>query len=251
MPESPRFLVEHGRHAEAEAMLHRIEAAYKRALPRIAEGAGAMTATGKAGIRDLWSRSLRRRTCTIWAVNFAMTFSYYGIFIWLPTLLATSGYQMAQISQLLFLMGLSQVPGKFLSAYMVERAGRRPTIVLFCALYAVTAFFLGQASEPGAVMLWGCLLSFVNSVVFSSVLAFTAESYPTYARSTGAGLASAFGRLGGVFGPLFIGSLLGPLQGDYGPIFIGFAAAMLIGAFAVAWLGEETRGRTLEEIARA
>ena len=57
---------------------------------------GAIT-TGKAAavrtrLAELWAPALRRRTAALWLVWFCVNFSYYGAFIWLPTILVASGF---------------------------------------------------------------------------------------------------------------------------------------------------------------
>ncbi|HJZ10540.1 MAG TPA: MFS transporter, partial [Acidobacteriota bacterium] len=69
--------------------------------------------------------------------------------------------------------------------------------------------------------------------------------YPTPMRATGAGTAAAVGRTGGILAPLVVGSLL---QFGQPVVFAQFATVVLLGAVAVAFLGEETKQRSLEQI---
>jgi putative MFS transporter len=84
--------------------------------------------------------------------------------------------------------------------------------------------------------------------MWSCLYAYTPELYPTRARSTGAGLASAFGRVGAITGPIVVGYIIGAV-GNVGVFTLG-AASFAVAAFIVLTLGVETRGRTLEEIVR-
>ncbi len=251
LPESPRFLQERGRHAEANEMVRRIEAGYSRDLPPWQHD-GAASPEPTAGVRfgELWSKSLRRRTICIWGVSFALVFAYYGIFTWLPALMVAAGYPMSQAFLLMVMLGISQFPGKALAAYLTDHVGRKWVIVTFCILFAIAAYFLGLAVDANAILFWGCLLSFINAVIWGPVLTYTVELYPTRARATGAGATAAFSRLGGILGPIMVGFLLVVFAGDRATIFAVFAAAMIVGAMFVAVLGEETRGKTLEQIAR-
>nr|WP_207955997.1 MFS transporter [Rubrobacter marinus] len=74
------------------------------------------------------------------------------------------------------------------------------------------------------------------------------ELYPTAARGSGAGWAAGVGRIGGIVGPYLVGLMLG--GGTFGPgaVFVVFAAVLLVIALDVLVLGEETMGRTLDEI---
>jgi prepilin signal peptidase PulO-like enzyme (type II secretory pathway) len=84
---------------------------------------------------------------------------------------------------------------------------------------------------------------------FASVLyAYTPEIYPTCARATGAGCASAVGRLGALIGPHTVGIIL-PRVGQTGVFALG-AGSFVLAAVAIAVLGIETKGKTLEVISR-
>jgi putative MFS transporter len=101
-------------------------------------------------------------------------------------------------------------------------------------------------------------VSFFNLGAWGVTYGYTPELYPTRLRGTGTGSAAAFGRIGGILAPLAVGWLLvpgraaasGAAAGDGGftAVFAMFAAVLVAGASAVLLLGEETRGRTLEEI---
>ncbi len=84
--------------------------------------------------------------------------------------------------------------------------------------------------------------------MWSCLYAYTPELYPTRARSTAAGMASAFGRVGAISGPIVVGYIIGAV-GDAGVFTLG-AASFAAAALIVMVLGIETRGRTLEEIVR-
>ncbi|MNW16234.1 putative niacin/nicotinamide transporter NaiP [compost metagenome] len=75
--------------------------------------------------------------------------------------------------------------------------------------------------------------------------AYTPELYPTAIRSTGAGLATSFGRIGGILAPLLVGVLVGKSVG-ISSIFMLFFVTIVIGALAVLLLGKETKGIELD-----
>jgi MFS transporter, putative metabolite:H+ symporter len=82
---------------------------------------------------------------------------------------------------------------------------------------------------------------------YAGVHAYTAELFPTAARTTGAGLASAIGRIGAIVSPIAV-SYIYPRSGFAG-VFGMTTAILLAGALAVLLMGVPTRGRSLEEIA--
>jgi putative MFS transporter len=73
------------------------------------------------------------------------------------------------------------------------------------------------------------------------------EIYPTRMRALGAGIASAWLRIGAIAGPTLVGWILG--AADLGGVFLMFAIAGVIGGLVVMIFAIETRGRILEELA--
>ena len=253
LPESPRYLLRRGRHTEA-----REAAAYfgvtvggsdirDEPAPTIDEPSGGV------GLRALWSGSYARRTAMLWVLWFGMVFSYYGIFTWLPQILVSSGYDLVRSFEFVLLITLAQVPGYFSAAYLVERWGRKPTLVAYLLGCAAAALIfglrgLGADASGTELVLWGSLVSFFNLGAWGVVYGYTPELYPTVNRASGAGWAAGVGRIGGIVGPYLVGVMLGDTGAGVVTVFIMFAAVLLVIAANVLFLGEETQGRTLDEI---
>ncbi|NMP21279.1 MFS transporter, partial [Sulfobacillus harzensis] len=82
---------------------------------------------------------------------------------------------------------------------------------------------------------------------WGTTYAYTTEQYPTMARGTGAGWAMGIGRIGGIVGPTVVGALLAS-HDTVSSVFWMFTIVLIVVAVAVAWLGRETRGRTMADI---
>ena len=95
------------------------------------------------------------------------------------------------------------------------------------------------------LLIFGALLSFFNLGAWGALYAYSPEQYPTSIRATGSGTAAAVGRIGGIFGPLLVGSMLAAGYG-FGIIFGIFCGAIVIGVLAVVFLGTETKQLELE-----
>ena len=255
LPESPRFLLTKGRAVEAEEVISMVERSSGISRPKdapkaaLAEDAGRPAESAMQGFAELWSRPYLRRTVMLWVLWFTIVYSYYGIFTWLPTLLSESGRGLTSSFLYVLIITLAQIPGYFSAAYLVDKAGRKWTLAPYLFLTAVGAFFFRNAGTESAILFWGCFMSFFNLGAWGVVYTYTPEMYPTRARATGAGWAAAFGRFGGVLAPLAVGQMLKGWGAGYESIFLMFAAVLLVGAINVVLLGEETKGRRLEEIA--
>lgn len=198
----------------------------------------------KKRITTVWSPEYRRSTIMLWILWFTVVFSYYGMFLWLPTVMVLKGFSLVKSFEYVLIMTLAQLPGYFTAAYFIEKFGRKFVLVIYMLFTAVSAAWFGNATTEGMLMAAGICLSFFNLGAWGGMYAYTPELYPTTIRSTGAGLATSFGRIGGIIAPLLVGVLVGKSIA-IGSIFMLFFVTIIIGALAVLFLGKETKGTEL------
>jgi len=240
LPESVRFLERHGRDDEAEASVRVFESASGvEAVPSVA----ASPRPPRTG-DSIWSPGLRRRTGALWVVWFCINLSYYGAFIWLPSLLFADGFTLVKSFEYTLIITLAQVPGYAAAAWLIEAWGRRATLASFLAGSAVAAGLFGFSHSPATVIAFGCLLSFFNLGAWGALYAVGPELYPTGLRGTGTGAAAAFGRLASIAAPLLVPVLLGwekarDLAGTHPLVFGVFAVAFVLAAAAALVLPEQ------------
>jgi putative MFS transporter len=247
LPESPRYLAERGRAAEADAVVRRVERAGGGALLTL-EKAVPPARVGRSRLADLFRPEYRRRTAMLWILWFGIVFTYYGIFLYVPTLLVARGLSEVRSNEFFFLSTIAQVPGYFSAAWLVERWGRKPTLVTYLLGSAAAAFLFGNSGTGTDTFIYAALLSFFNLGAWGVLYSYSPELYPTSIRATGAGVAAAVGRIGGIIGP-FLTPVLVPVIGQTG-IFAMFMALLVLTAITAFVLAEETRGRSLEEISQ-
>jgi len=248
LPESPRYLAARGMLNEADAVVRTVEREGGAALITVARLVAPPPAP-KVGLGDLWAPAFARRTLMLWILWFGIVFTYYGIFLWAPTILAARGMTVQRSNEFFFLSTLAQVPGYFSAAWLVERWGRKPTLVTYLIGTAISAFFFGNAGTDVAAFIWISLLSFFNLGAWGVIYTLSPEMYPTSIRATGAGAAASIGRIGGIIGP-FLTPVLVPIWGQTG-VFVLFMMLLLVTALNVFVLAEETKGRSLEELGEA
>ncbi|HFK1516821.1 TPA: MFS transporter [Bacillus cereus] len=195
-------------------------------------------------IKSVWSGEYRKATIMLWILWFSVVFSYYGMFLWLPSVMVLKGFSLIKSFQYVLIMTLAQLPGYFTAAWFIERLGRKFVLVTYLIGTACSAYLFGVAESLTVLIVAGMLLSFFNLGAWGALYAYTPEQYPTVIRGTGAGMAAAFGRIGGILGPLLVGYLVA-LQASLSLIFTIFCGSILIGVFAVIILGQETKQREL------
>ncbi|QWG30773.1 MFS transporter [Bacillus mycoides] len=195
-------------------------------------------------IKSVWSGEYRKATIMLWILWFCVVFSYYGMFLWLPSVMVLKGFSLIKSFQYVLIMTLAQLPGYFTAAWFIERLGRKFVLVTYLIGTACSAYVFGIADSLTALIVAGMLLSFFNLGAWGALYAYTPEQYPTTIRGTGAGMAAAFGRIGGILGPLLVGYLVAS-QASLSLMFTIFCGSILIGALAVVILGQETKQREL------
>ncbi|TWT24677.1 MFS transporter [Planomicrobium sp. CPCC 101110] len=196
-------------------------------------------------IKSVWSKKYRRPTLMLWIVWFTVVFSYYGMFLWLPSVMVLKGFSLIQSFQYVLIMTLAQLPGYFSAAWLIERMGRKFVLVTYLFGTAASALAFGNADAIATLIVAGAFLSFFNLGAWGALYAYSPEQYPTVIRGTGTGMAASFGRIGGILGPLLVGSLLAA-DYDISLIFAIFCGSVIIGALAVAFLGKETKQLELD-----
>jgi putative MFS transporter len=248
LPESARWLARRGRFAEADAVVRSFEdaagvtAVTAGEVPADEAPAAAQSARERLGA--LWSAEFRVRTACLWLVWFCVNFSYYGAFIWIPSILVSQGYDLVRSFGFTLIITLAQLPGYAVAAWLIEVWGRRLTLSVFLAGSAISAILFGTAAVEWTVIATGMALSFFNLGAWGALYAVTPEMYPTSLRATGSGWAAGVGRLASIVAPLTVPLLL--VAGGAPLLFVVFAAFFAIAAGA-AWGLLDRRGRALDD----
>ncbi|MDN5325436.1 MAG: transporter, putative metabolite:H+ symporter [Moorella sp. (in: firmicutes)] len=252
LPESPRYLEKIGKESEARAIVESIERSCGVDPGKVATSPAAATAetSVKATFADLWSSRYARRTLCLWILWFGINFSYYGIVTWLPSLMVGKGFAIIKSFEYVLIMTLGQVPGYFSAAYLVEKIGRKATLVSYLILSGVAAYMFSLSTTTSQIIWWGLAVYFFNLGAWGVLYAYTPEMYPTAIRATGSGWASFCGRIGAILAPVIVGQMI-VVMGQakaYPLIFVLFTAVFVITALGMLALGIETKGKTLEEL---
>src|SRR5699024_3742487 len=179
LPESVRFLEATDRHDEAEIIAADSEAPARHEGHELSPDAPPAEVDADAGESSIWSPRMRARTAALWVIWFCINLSYYGAFIWIPSLLVADGFTLVRSFTFTLIITLAQLPGYAAAAWLIEVWGRRVTLAVFLVGSAISAGAFGMAETEITIIIAGCFLSFFNLGAWGALYAIGPELYPT------------------------------------------------------------------------
>ena len=247
IPESPRFLLAHGREAEAKAVMQR----YGATIVVDDDTELAVEERVEPRFVALLQRPFRNLTAMVVLLGLGIGLVYFGFQLWIPSNLRELGFGEVTADRILRDAALIGFPLNFLVAYLYGFWSSRKTIVLLSALTAgaLMGFVIaGDAVADDRTLLYALLIVPIWGIssLTAILAAYSAEIYPTRIRSRGAGLAAGASKAGGV---LVIGVVVLAVTPPTiaGTALMG-AVPMALAALAALFFGVETRKRRLEDI---
>lgn len=255
--ESPRWLEQVGRVAEAGQVCDAIEAqvrastgqplAEPRKLPHPVVPDPANARRSFLGqLAQLLKPRYLGTTLVVWVFWMAVIFCYYAFLVWIPSLLVAKGFTVTKRFSFTILIYLAQIPGYYTAAYLNDRIGRKYTILAYMLVSCLAALGLAFAAGDTQIVACSMLLSFGINGVVAGQYTYTAEIYPTSIRATGMGAASAMARIGSIASPTIVGAAY-PVLG-FGGVFVMITSVLLIGGLGILFFGKDMRGVALEGI---
>ncbi|KUO78277.1 MAG: arabinose ABC transporter permease [Desulfosporosinus sp. BRH_c37] len=255
VPESARWLESVGRYEDADRVVkemeERVQKSIQRDLPPIEVVAPAIGVIAKndskkdskRGFSELLTRQYAIRLIMSAVLMFTAMLAYYGLTMWLSTLLMAKGFSLTKSIVFVSLISLGGMPSFLLVPFLVEKIGRKWSVFVSMVLMAIFAYAYGSSTAVIYVIILGLIFQLFQVSMTTVLGIYVPELWPTHTRVTGTGVVYGVGRVGAIVGPLAMGFIM---QG-YGPmeVFMFSSVVLLVGAFVVMILGPETKGKVM------
>jgi putative MFS transporter len=252
LPESPRWLAQHGRLEAADAIMRdmeaRVTAETGRPLPAPEMLESEAKQAAKTGVwMEMWSPQYRGRTTMLVVYNLFQTIGYYGFASWVPTFLIQQGIEVTRSLQYTFIIAIANPIGPLVGVWFADRIERKWQIAWAALVIAALGLLFSQQRTAVGVIGLGILLTLANNWLSFSFHAYQAELYPTRIRASAVGFVYSWSR----FSTIFSGFIIAFFLDRYGTtgVFSFIAAAMVVVFGVVGAFGPATTRRRLEAIA--
>jgi MFS family permease len=264
LPESPRWLITHGRAAEAEAVVAGIEERFRRDGHELAPGPfprirlRARSHTPLSEVVSTLFHVHRQRTYVGLALMASQAFFYNAIFFTYALVLTDFyGVRADHVGWYILPFAAGNFLGPVFLGRLFDTIGRRPMIAFTYAmsgvLLAATGWLFAHdlVSVTTLTACWMVIFFFASSAASSAYLT-VSETFPLEIRALAIAIFYAIGTgVGGIAGPLLFGALI--QTGSRWSVFAGYllGAALMLGAavVAAAW-GVAAERKPLEAVAR-
>lgn len=249
LPESPRWLAQHGRLEEADRITSEME---RRVISetgqplRTPEVLADEVEDRQGSIMEIFHPPYRGRTIMMIVFNLLQSMGYYGFASWVPTLLLAQGINVTKSLQYTAAVALTAPVGPMLARLFADRIDRKWQVS--ASAFGIGAFGLlfSQQSMGPMIIAMGILVQISNTTLSYSFHAYQAEIYPTRIRARAVGFVYSWSR----FSTIFVGFIIAFFLRNFGTtgVFVFIASAMAVVVGVVVIFGPRTTGLRLEEI---
>ena len=248
LPESPRWLAQKGRLAEADRVMSKLEETVAKEFPLPLPAPQPQPMSSGQTFFEIWKAPYGKRTSMMIIFNVCQTVGFYGFANWVPTLLVKQGITLTTSLLYSSIIAISAPVGPLIGLVIGDKFERKSVIVATAAAIVVCGLAFSQVSSGMLLIAMGVGLTLASNIMSYSFHAYQTELFPTNIRSSAVGFVYSWSRFSAIFTSFLIAGVLRSF-GTIG-VFAFIAAAMLIVMAVIGLMGPRTRNLALEEISQ-
>ncbi|MFC7687349.1 MFS transporter [Ureibacillus sp. GCM10028918] len=191
----------------------------------------------KSSVRDLFKNKLGLSTMMFWLSCFCTFILMYSLNTWLPTLMMNAGYDLKSSLLFVAVLQIGAIIGTMIFGNLIQFLGFKRVLIPLYLVGATSLVLIGFSENIYIAYGLIALIGAASVGLQNMSNAYVAQYYSVEVRAAALGSTMAFGRIGSIVAPTYMGILLTfNLQPQFYFFAIGIAA--IFGAIAMSLIRE-------------
>ena len=200
----------------------------------------------KSSVRDLFKNKLGLSTMMFWLSCFCAFILMYSLNTWLPTLMMNAGYNLKSSLTFVVVLQIGAIIGTMIFGNFIQLLGFKRVLIPLYIVGAVSLVLIGYSQNIYIAYGLIALIGAASVGLQNMSNAYVAEYYSVDVRAAALGSTMAFGRIGSIVAPTYMGILLTfNLEPQFNFFAIGIAA--IFGAIALSFIREDRADYAVEK----